>query len=255
MKKCVICYSIMQTRFIQIKFVLIMFAILLFASCTFDYGESSAESESPDLVMESVEYVRVRSSDPIARFMAERAERYEKQGVMKLQNFVFEQYGEKGEEVNAVGKAGFASVQIESGDIFMNNGVRIEVESEKIILETNQLEWKDEPRTLSSGNEQVTILQNSGTSFTGTGLIVNTRPRTFEFTGLVYGKYIPEEDKKETEDEDDETGEQKPETAELKQQPKEQRPENVEWTVKKDTKPAAATIDDKEDQSEINYAK
>jgi hypothetical protein len=91
--------------------------------------------------MENVEYVRIRSSDPVARFQAERAERYERQGMMKIQNFVFEQYGERGEEVNAYGKAGSASVNIESGDIFMDRGVRIEVESEDIILETNQLEW------------------------------------------------------------------------------------------------------------------
>ena len=93
----------------QGKLSLLFFSLFSFllplASCTFDYGETeSAGSDLPDLVMENVEYVRVRSSDPIARFQAERAERYEKQGLMKIQNFVFEQYGERGEEVNAHGE-------------------------------------------------------------------------------------------------------------------------------------------------------
>jgi len=173
---------------------------LIFASCTFDYGElESSERMLPDLVMENVEYVRVRSADPIARIQAERAERYERQGIMKLENFTFEQYGERGEEVNALGMAGNASVDIESGDIFMNNGVRIEVESEDIIIETFQLEWKDEKRTLSSGDRtEVNILQDNGTNFTGTGLTVNTRYRTWEFSGEAGGTYIYEDDEEET---------------------------------------------------------
>ena len=92
--------------------------IILFSTCTFDYGQSGdGEKNTPDLVMENVEYVRVRSADPIARFRAERAERYESQGVMKLMNFSFEQYGERGEEINALGIAGFASIDIETGDV------------------------------------------------------------------------------------------------------------------------------------------
>jgi len=186
------------------KTVIIFYSviILLFTSCTFDYGESTSERETPDLVMENVEYVRVRSSDPIARFMAERAERYEKQGVMILKNFSFEQYGEKGEEINAVGKAGYASVDIESGDVSMDDGVRIEVESEDIILETKQLHWKDEPRILTSGrDEDVNIYQESGTHFTGLGLRAETRNRTWEFTGNVFGIFIPAEEEEEEDSE------------------------------------------------------
>ena len=149
--------------------------------------------------MENVEYVRVRSSDPVARFQAERAERYDRQGIMRIQNFVFEQYGEHGEEVNVYGRAGSASVNIESGDIFMDRGVRIEVESEDIIIETNQLEWKDDQRVLSTGkDDEVNILQNNGTNFTGTGLYADARRRTWEFSGSVWGTYIYD-DEEETE--------------------------------------------------------
>ncbi|MCL2175582.1 MAG: LPS export ABC transporter periplasmic protein LptC [Treponema sp.] len=196
--------------------------IILAASCTFDYGESKEEgNEMPDLVMENVEYVRVRSSDPIARFQAERAERYEKQGVMKLMQFSFEQYGEKGEEVNAVGQAGFASVDIQSGDVSMNDAVRLEVESEDIILETELLEWKDEPRTLSSGNKEVTIIQESGTRFTGLALFVEARKRTWEFSGAVSGTYISEDDEEESEETED-----KKITASVEDETTVQRPED-----------------------------
>jgi LPS export ABC transporter protein LptC len=181
--------------------------LLLLAGCTFDYGESESSGENlPDLVMENVEYVRVRSSDPVARFQAERAERYEKQGIMKLQNITFEQYGEHGREVNTVGRVGNASVDIETGDISMDSGVRIEVESEDIIIETFQLEWKDEQRTISSGEEdEVNIYRDNGTSFTGIGLRADARKRTWEFSGSVGGTYIhdDEEPEEETEEEDE----------------------------------------------------
>jgi len=181
------------------KTVIILLQIIfisLITSCTFDYGESgAAERETPDLVMQNVEYVRIRSSDPIARFQAERAERYDKQGVMKLHNFSFEQYGERGEEINAIGKAGYASVEIESGDVYMDNGVSIEVESEDIIMETKQLEWKDEPRTLASGAaNEVNIYQKNGTHFVGIGLLVDTRNRMLEFSGHVHGTFISDDE-------------------------------------------------------------
>ena len=172
------------------------FIFLVFlAGCTFDYGElEPAERNMPDLVMENVEYVLVRSADPVVRFEAERAERYEKQGLMKLEKFSFEQFGEHGEKVNVRGNAGNASANINSGDIFMNNDVRIEVESEDIVIETFQFDWKDEQKTLYSGKEdEVNIHRQNGTSFTGIGLQVHTRERAWEFTGEAAGNYAIED--------------------------------------------------------------
>ena len=233
------------------KNIIVMCNIFIFlaASCTFDYGSTEGEERlNPDLVMENVEYVRVRSSDPIARFQAERAERYEKQGVMKLMHFSFEQYGEKGEEVNAVGQAGFASVDIQSGDVSMSDAVRLEVESEDIILETEMLEWKDELRTLSSGSKEVTIIQESGTRFTGLGLFVEARKRTWEFTGVVSGVYISEDD------EESEETEYKKITASVEDETTVQGPEDrdPDTAVRQPTRRPAAqqTEEKKQDGSE-----
>ncbi|MCL2197235.1 MAG: LPS export ABC transporter periplasmic protein LptC [Treponema sp.] len=174
------------------KLTILVSILFLLESCTFDYGDSaSSDSNMPDLIMENVDYVRVRAADPIARFQAERAERYEKQGLMKLQNFSFEQYGERGKEVNASGQGGRAEAVIESGDISMTNGVRLEVGSEDIIIETENLDWKDEPRMFYTGpQDKVTIYRENGTVFNGVGLTADTRRRTFEFTGYVTGTYI-----------------------------------------------------------------
>jgi LPS export ABC transporter protein LptC len=189
-----------------VKYLYCIIIILMAGSCTFDYGETgNSERVLPDLVMENVEYVRIRSADPLARFTAERAERYEKQGLMKLQNYTFEQYGERGKEINVAGEGGTASVFIESGDISMTNNVKIEIDFEDIIMETEQLDWKDEPRILSAGEyNEVNIYRENGTSFTGIGLRVDARRRTWEFSGSATGKYINDEDEEEPQPEEEE---------------------------------------------------
>ena len=169
---------------------------ICYLNCTFDYGDlEPVESTMPDIVMENVEYVRVRSAEPIAKFTADRAERYENQSIMKLENISFEQFGETVEEINAVVTIGNAVIEIDSGNILMDNGVRIEVESEDMIIETQLLEWKDEPKTLSAGDEdEVSISMSNGSSFSGIGFFADARRRTMEFSGNVSGIFIAEDD-------------------------------------------------------------
>ena len=173
--------------------------LFLLSSCSFDYGnQEGLGDDQPDLIMEDVEYVRIRSADPQARFQAERLERYEERRIMELRNFSFEQFGNRGEDVNASGRAGSASVEIDSGDIRMDNGVRIDVDSEDLAIETRWLEWKDKERLLTGGEkEEVNIYQENGTFFTGTGFYADARRRTWEFSGNVGGTYVKEDDEEE----------------------------------------------------------
>ncbi|MCL2810256.1 MAG: LPS export ABC transporter periplasmic protein LptC [Treponema sp.] len=182
---------------------LFSFFFFLFLSCTFDYGDLDPEDGTmPDLVMINVDYMRVRSADPIARFQADRAERYDRQNLMKLEVLLFEQYGEKGEEVNVLGKAGSASINIRSGDFSMSDDVWLEINSEDIILETFQLDWREEPHILFTADETiVNVYQSNGTSFTGIGLTVEARSRLWEFSGNVSGTFVQNDD----EDADNET--------------------------------------------------
>jgi len=186
--------------------LLFSFFIFLFSfsSCSFDYGnQEGADKNQPDIVMENVEYVRVRSADPQARFQAERLERYEERGIIELRNFSFEQFGSSVEEINAHGRAGSASVEIDSGDIHLDNEVRIDVETEDLAIETKWLEWKDKDRILTGGEEEeVNIYQESGTDFTGIGFRADARQRTWEFTGNVSGTYIQDDDEEEEEETD-----------------------------------------------------
>jgi LPS export ABC transporter protein LptC len=174
------------------------------AACTFDYGFGSGEEEDqPDIIMNDVEYVRVRNGDPVVRFEAEAAERYENRQAMELKNFSFEQFDTHGDEINAVGSAGAASVELDSGNIQMFGGVRLSVDSEDITLETPSLKWQDKERFLSGAEtDQVDIQRSNGTSFTGQGFSADVRARTWGFVSGAEGTYIHDDDDEEAEDED-----------------------------------------------------
>jgi len=168
---------------------------LLFVHCSFDYDSLGGDKGLPDIVMDNVEYVRMRSLDPQARLQAERVERYEERRIMELWNFSFEQFHGHSDEVNAYGRAGRASFEIDSGDIRMEDGVLIEVDSEDVVIETARLEWKDKERTLSGGpTDEVHVYQENGTSFTGIGFQSNARSRTWSFSDTVIGTYIHDDD-------------------------------------------------------------
>jgi LPS export ABC transporter protein LptC len=191
-------------------FTACVFLIAALTACSFDYGAVSAEDDAlPNVVMNDVQYVRVKDGSPQVRFEAEGAERYEKRQTMELKNFSFEQFNTAADDINAIGHAGNASVQLESGNIHMENGVRIQVDSEDIAIETQTLDWQDQTRQISAGSgEPVEIHRLDGTKFTGWGFSADVRHRTWAFTDGVQGIYIDtDDDDEEVEPGDmDETG-------------------------------------------------
>lgn len=185
-------------------------------SCSFDYGATEAtESPYPDITMEDLDYVRVRKGTPIARLQAEIAERYEKRRRMELKNYSFEQYNTTNEEVDAAGFGGFASVELDTSNIHMSNGVEIIVDAEDIRLETERFDWDDGKKFLKGGdNEEITVEQSDGSKLNGTGFSADVRMREWFVSHDASGNYIHEDD----EDEGEQDGENE----------KSDQPENTE---------------------------
>ena len=181
------------------------FALLL-AACSFDYSDVMESSDNkPDVVMENIEYVRVEGGSPLVRFSADYAERWESRQTMELREFSFEYLEDDGNEINAEGGAFQASVQLDTGNVSLSGGVRINIESEDITISTDSLRWLDDPRLLyGPDHDEVDIERSDGTSFTGRGLSVNIRDRTWSFSGEVGGTYI-EKDDEDDENENEET--------------------------------------------------
>ena len=180
---------------------LFLYCTLLLAACSFDYGAGQgSENERPDIVMENIEYVRVRGGDILARFRAEHAERWEERQLMELRDFSFEQMEDRGETVNVEGTAKMATVQLVSGDITFSDGVWVRIESEDITISTIGLEWKDKEKNLTGYEDvEVDVQRSDGTNFTGIGFSADIRSRTWNFSGEVKGTYLEED-----EDEDEE---------------------------------------------------
>ncbi|MDR1219159.1 MAG: LPS export ABC transporter periplasmic protein LptC [Treponema sp.] len=170
--------------------------LILLASCSFDYGATTAEtSDQPDIIMNEVEYVRVRNGDPIVRFKADTAERYEKKQVMSVWEFEFEQFQNHGEEVNVQGSVGAAQIEIDTGNVQMQDGIRIDVISDDISIRTNMLFWEDKTRAISAGKEdEVRIERSDGTSFSGKGFSANAREQIFTFDDGIQGVYFEEDE-------------------------------------------------------------
>jgi LPS export ABC transporter protein LptC len=170
---------------------------IFLTACSFDYGAGEgSESSRPDIVMENIEYTRVRGGDILARFRGEHAERWEDSQIMRIRNFSFEQMEDKGETVNVEGTAGAAEVQLESGDVTLFDGVVIRIESEDIIININGIEWKDKEKTLTGrASDKVDVQRSDGTSFTGIGVSADIRRRTWSFSGGVEGTYVEEDEK------------------------------------------------------------
>jgi LPS export ABC transporter protein LptC len=177
-------------------FSLVFLAGFLLLSCTFDYGaDQGPNGDRPDIIMENIEYVRVRGGNLLARFQAELAERWEERQVMGLREFTFEQMEDQGETVNVEGTAGAAEVNLESGDIILFGGVRISIESEDIIISTAGIEWNDTEKTIIGGEEdEVEVQRSDGTSFTGRGFSADIRRRTWAFSGESWGSFVDEND-------------------------------------------------------------
>ena len=147
-----------KNRFYRMMTLLIA-ALVLGGGCTFDYGnQEEEESTLPDIVMEDLDYVRVRSGSVQARFKAERAERYDRRRTMELAGVHFEQYNLATGELDAKGTAGKAEVELANNNITLENGIDLSVESEEITLETEWLAWDDKKRELKGKEDGAVVI-------------------------------------------------------------------------------------------------
>jgi LPS export ABC transporter protein LptC len=153
--------------------------------------------------MEDLDYARVRGGRIIARLRAETAERYEKRRRMELKNYRFEQYNTTNDEIDALGSGGFASIELDTTNVHMSDGVEIIVDTEDMILETERLDWDDGKKTLKGGdNLPVRVEQSNGTKFTGTGFSADVRSRNWLVVSDASGVYVHEDDEDDEDEED-----------------------------------------------------
>lgn len=193
------------------------FCLLFFcAACSFNYDLPPENPElEPDVVMKNVEYVRVRGGSPSVRMLSAEVRRFEPVHIMELDALIFEQYNasvspELLPDVNILGNAGAARIQTDTGNLTMDGGVSIKINSEDLSINTQSIEWKDKERLLSAPG-RIEISRGDGTKLSGESFSADARRRSWEFLGNVEGE-IPEA--AETESVPEETVENAAEAAE-----------------------------------------
>jgi LPS export ABC transporter protein LptC len=112
---------------------------------------------------------------------------------MKLSNFSFTQFNKDEEDTS--GFAGSGTINLDSKDVLLNEGVYIDATSEDMQISTESLNWKDEAKVLDAGTtEEVLIERPDGTILKGSGFSADLRTRTWEFSGGISGIYVHEEE-------------------------------------------------------------
>lgn len=168
---------------------------LSFSACSFDYSALSEDSPEslPDVVMSDVEYVRVRDGKAVVRLQAESLERYEKDRRMVVKAPRFAQFSSDGTD-GAVGGASSAVIDLSSGDVAMYGGVMLSIPSEEMIIETDELSWKDDDRMLrGAADKPVLVKKADGSYLAGLGFSADARGKSWELDGSVSGTLVEEE--------------------------------------------------------------
>jgi len=177
--------------------ILAALVVFLAAACSFNYDTASQNDDEANLVMETVEYTRIVNGNPEIRVTAREVRRYETKHVMEMDDFSFEQYnaapaGARDHAVNARGRAEKAVMETDTNNFFMGGGVNIEVISESIIIETEDVSWRDAERTLKAPGT-VYITRSDGTTLTGTGFSADLSVRSWEFESAVEGSIVEDD--------------------------------------------------------------
>jgi len=174
---------------------ILVFLALVMAACSFNYDTAAEEDNEPDLIMKGAEYVRIEGGNPVVRVRADELRRYEKTHIMELELFKFDQFNAAPDDnveipdINVRGNAGKARIETDTNNLSMENGVFVEVKSEDINLEAQELSWKDKERHLTAPGK-VTISRGDGTTMEGEGFSADTRKKSWEFQADAEGSVV-----------------------------------------------------------------
>ena len=195
----------------SIKNTYILYFLILATACSFNYGTISQIEEEPNLIMEEAEYIRITEGSPEIRVAAREVRHYEKNHIMELDDFSFEQFimdfnanprEQPAEpELNSWGRAGQLRLETDTNNFSMSDNVIINVDSENLSIETDDISWNDNDRLLQTQGT-VHITRSDGTFIEGTGFSADTRSRSWEFESAVEGTIIEETAEEETTEDD-----------------------------------------------------
>lgn len=162
------------------------------SGCSLDYGAALSESlaaDVPDMVIYDFAHTVVENGFPLFRLNAEKAELFTSLNKTRLSAVSFSQYASDGSgRLVTEGRADTAVfwTKTESADLY--GAVSFRSEEEGLRVESGNIKWDGEARTLTSGNDTVTtLIDDDGSRLAGSGFSADGARRSFSFAQRVDG--------------------------------------------------------------------
>ncbi len=160
------------------------------ASCSFDYGGGAPSgTEAPSAVFSG--YVRSEMTKGAKTFevRAGRAEYYDRERVIRLQDISFREFDPETGTVKSEGTAERVLYRTDTGDAEMTGRIRMASTAEDAVFETTYLRYNDAAGTLEGKPDGVVMVRiGSGSWIRGAGFMADIAARSFALREGVEGR-------------------------------------------------------------------
>lgn len=181
---------------LRLRAAALLVPLLAATGCTFDYADANVEGEDQDSIpqLEIFDARMVIERDNRLELEAGWIASYPAQLRQEFRDLSFREYGPDG-DLRLEGYAERGILQTDVENVELLGTVRFYSELEEAQLTSSYLFWDNADRVLTGApDDEVTITREDGTRLLGTGLRVDGRRNSVEFSGSVRGRYTTDAD-------------------------------------------------------------
>lgn len=175
-----------------------VFGLLALAGCSLDYGPAEVEGDQvPLMVFSELKQTGVKDGTVVYSLESRSAEVYASKNRMQLKDFGFREYDSTGTEVSS-GTAEAAVIDTATNDATITGTTRVRSVERGVDLtieggDEGALDWKNEPRLLtSSPNAVVRLDKADGSRVEARGMTLDLGSNRLELEVGVQGTWTPE---------------------------------------------------------------
>ena len=185
----------------SVHLVTLIFAaatVVLLGGCTIDYESALVVDERPEdipqTILTNARLTIQRQDDREFRVRADRVESYPELEEQRFWGFSFEEYDLDG-DLLASGQADYALYFDATDDVRLEGNILFESLSDGLTVRAEELEWTDETRTLTGGQDRtIRVDREDGSWIEGRGFAADFRRSVLEFRGSVQGVIVTDEE-------------------------------------------------------------
>jgi LPS export ABC transporter protein LptC len=173
-------------------------ASILAGACTIDYESALVVDERPEdipqTILSNARLTIQRQDEREFRVRADRVESYPELEEQRFWGFSFEEYDLQG-DLLASGQADYALYFDATDDVRLEGNIVFESVSDGLTVRAEELEWTDETRSLTGGQEDtIRVDREDGSWIEGRGFAADFRRSVLEFRGSVQGVIVADEE-------------------------------------------------------------